>query len=363
MRYYKIVIHTDTSTSSVTTRLPGSQSENLQVTAPHPRIWESGTNGVNNPGALQVEFDLPVAPASMALPGGHVEIVGVSLTDVSAATKLQGRLIKVYGGMARGLPLADPRQQGLLVSGYIQEAWGNWLGTQMSINMILIPRPSPPSGDGVVNLVLDWQPGQPLADAIRQTLTVAYPGTTVRMNISDNLVQNYHEPGYYSSLGQFSDFVRARSRAIIKTPGYAGVQIVHVEDSFNVFDGSTLGAAKTIAFTDLIGQPTWVGQAQVQIQCVLRGDISVGDQLTLPTGITAGYGVVAGVTFQTGTIPSQRSIFTGTFTVKGLRHIGDFRNPDGGAWVTVIDLVQNVPAVAKAAVTTRPAGSSSGITP
>ena len=349
MRYYKIVLYSDTSTTSATAAPAGSSSENLQVTGTRPRVWESGVNGVNNPGALQVTFDLPAAAITTALPGGHVQIVGVSIHDVSQATKLQGRLIKVYGGMAKGLPLANPRQRGLLVSGFVQEAWGNWQGTQMSIDMILVSRPSPPSDDGFVNIVLDWQPGQPLGDAIRLTLAAAYPGTTVKMSVSDNLVQNHHEPHWCTSLGQFGEFVRARSQAIIRTPGYAGVQIVHIDGSFHVFDGSILGSTKTIAFTDLIGQPTWVGQGRVQIQCVMRGDLSIGDQLTLPTSVAAGYGIVTGVTFQSGPIQSQKSIFTGTFTVVSLRHIGDFRNPDGGAWVTVIDLVQNAPAVAKAA--------------
>ena len=51
------------------------------------------------------------------------------------------------------------------------------------------------------------------------------------------------------------------------------------------YDGTTSFTPKAINFFDLIGQPTWLNYAQIQIQVVMRGDIQVGDVVSLPSGL------------------------------------------------------------------------------
>lgn len=348
MRYYKIVIVDFNSTSSAVTSSTAS-TQSLEVKAKPPRIYTSLTDdGKHNPAALSINFDLPIAAITTAMPGGHLQIQGIPITEVSQATNLQGRAIKIYGGMSAGLPLANPNQAGLLLTGQVFQSWGNWLGNQMAIDMIIMPLPPTDAEDLHVPVVLNWPAGQTMADAIKASLKAAYPNAPVDIAIKDTLVLNHTETGYYNNLGQFSELMNGLSKSIIADKAYLGVQITHRDGSFSVLDGSKTGATTAIVFTDLIGQPTWVDQGNVQVQVVLRARLAIGDQITLPAAVTDGYGAIPG--HFTGPAPARKSIFSGTFTIIKLRHLGDSRNPDGGAWVTVIDAVPNTPpVVAKAA--------------
>jgi hypothetical protein len=84
------------------------------------------------------------------------------------------------------LPLANPAQAGLLVQGYIWQAFGNWIGTDQSIDLIIAPGPPPPDINNLSvppNLTLNWQQGQSMSDAIKNALTTAYPGFTVNADL------------------------------------------------------------------------------------------------------------------------------------------------------------------------------------
>ena len=93
-------------------------------------VFTSYANGQNIQGALQVELDIPVA--AMHSPdnaGAFVKIWGVPLSMISQANNLNFKGIKVYGGFQKGLPLANPKQSGFLVRGFISQSFGNWQGT------------------------------------------------------------------------------------------------------------------------------------------------------------------------------------------------------------------------------------------
>jgi hypothetical protein len=67
--------------------------------------------------------------------------------------------IQVFGGMSKGLPLANAVQSGLLMDGTIQQAWGNWQGTEQNINFVAQANSSRSGNfgtpDSPVNLVLN----------------------------------------------------------------------------------------------------------------------------------------------------------------------------------------------------------------
>jgi hypothetical protein len=90
-------------------------------------VFTSYENGQNIPGALQVELDIPVAAMhSPGNAGAFVKIWGVPLSMISQASNLNNKAIKVYGGFQKGLPLANPKQAGLLVQDYTYQSFGNW---------------------------------------------------------------------------------------------------------------------------------------------------------------------------------------------------------------------------------------------
>lgn len=320
-RYYKVEISDATSGNVV-------------------RTWTSYLNGQTDPGALDIELDLPVAGFAQPMggSGASVTIWGISLQDIAQAKNFNPDLnagksfgIKVYGGMQKGLPLANPQQSGLLASGTIFQAFGNWVSTDQNLVFIFF------SEFGTKNLSVTWKQGSKMADVITSTLQTAFPGYTSDIQISDSLVFPQDIPAHYTTIATFARWVQQTSASILNPPGStgiarAGVDIILKDKKFVVRDDTTPQQPKTISFTDLMGQPTWYGPHQISVNLVMRGDISVLDYIKLPPT-------------QMTTLPASQSqskgqsVFQGVFRVNQMRHVGRYRAPFGEAWITTLFVV------------------------
>jgi hypothetical protein len=323
-------------------------------------------NGVVDPGAQQVEFDIGGDAAPF------LKISGVPIAQIGQSKKFVGLPIQIYGGMSKGLPLANPAQQGLLVQGNIGESWGNWIGVNQDLNFLIIPggntlgtaagstqagqSTTPGGGQAIgpqtpLNLTLNWAAGQPLATAAQQALAIALPTFKVVTNISPLLVNNSGQlkPGFYPNLASFADYLRLTSVNQITTSPYGagssvytGVQLAIQAGTVSLFDGrgSTASNVKAIAFQDLIGQPTWQSGNRIQITTVLRGDLALGMAISLPA-VSSQSGVgqinVQGSLGFAGM--RDTSIFSGNFMITQIRHIGSYKNPDGTKWATIVDCI------------------------
>ena len=314
MRYYKIDIDGGTIFQSYAT---------------------SNSRGSSLPGALQVELDIPVAAYAAPAGDAFVRIWGIPLADISQAKDLNGKNIKIYGGFQKGLPLANPAQSGLLVQGYIFQAFGNWIGTNMSLDLYIVPGNAPGTGtalDAPKNLPLQFKKGQAMGQAISNALTTGFPGFTINMNIDSNLVLQQDENSFYSGLIPFSQYIYQLSKAIIGGTTYQGVSITLDQTTFNVFDGSKAATqTKIVAFNDLIGQPTWIRAPSIQFKCAMRADLKIGDEVIMPKTLTTNSAQA-----QTSLV-NQRAAFQGKFQISSVRHVGNFRQPDAASWVSVFD--------------------------
>jgi hypothetical protein len=294
----------------------------------------------NNPSALNVELDINIYDADQA--GGATAVIwGISLQDISQATDLANKKVTVSGGMQPGLPLATAQssEAGVLIKGYIWQAFGNWVGTEMWLTIVMLPddppsqapppnAPNPPPK----NIVLNWLKGKPLSDALKTALQTAYQ-SILNINISSKLVAPQDNIGYYPSLKELNVYLRQVSQQLMTgSKTYPGVGCCMQKGEITVHDGTSSGA-KMLQFTDLVGQPTWIEPFVIQIKVVMRGDLKVSDQIQLPPTL-----VVTTAAAQSG-IPGPLT-FSGTFTIKSLRHIGNFRQPDGSAWITVIEAIK-----------------------
>lgn len=324
MRYYKIVIENGPTFQSTL-----------------------GDGGQNDSGALQVELD--IFEASLALPSSsgmsYARIWGVPIQMIAQASQFNYKNIDVTVGMSAGLPLADPSQQGLVLHGSIYPAFGNWIGTEMTLDFVIIAPnhsssigPTPATQNNPANIVHNWQPGQPLSQAINSTLTTAFPSYTPQIDISPKLVLPYADVGFYRTFASYAGYIAQISRSIMGDPitgaqNYHGVQMGVAGKQIRVFDqtGSNPKTV-TIAFKDLVGQPTWLGLFTIQVKTVMRGDIHVGDTLKLPQTLT-----VAAAT--TGSQFRSNSVFQGTAWVSTIRHVGNSRQPSGEAWVSIFDCI------------------------
>ncbi|MBV8060463.1 MAG: hypothetical protein JO253_02915 [Alphaproteobacteria bacterium] len=286
------------------------------------------TLGQTIPGALNVEFDIPVF--RMAEPAGaaYVKVWGISIQDIGQALDLTNRNIEIYAGMQKGLPLANPKQSGLILQGTIQQAFGNWQAMEQSLDLIV--NVIGESASDPKNITLNWRKGQALGDAVKATLAIAFPAYTAQISTTQNLVLNQDEVGYYENITQFADYVKIVSQHIVNDPAYQGVDILVKDKTFIISDGSTAKTPKNIEFTDLIGQPTWIAFSSIIFKCVMRADISVGDYIKMPPSPQI-------TTAQSYSQYRDKAAFNGVFVVKEARHMGNFRQPDANSWVTTFE--------------------------
>lgn len=292
------------------------------------------------PGALQVEFDIPIIAYGMPNSGGYIRIWGVSLKDIAQSNDLNDKIITVRGGMSNGLPLANPNQIGIIMEGYIFQAYGNWMGTVQTLDFTVGVGRGPKFDSQ--NFILNYRKGQSLREAITSTLSIVYPFFSIDASgVSPELVVPQDQPGQYTTLQAFISYLRQMSLAVGSTTAsgaaYSGINAYFKDNTLFVSDNSAAAPKiKDISFKDLVGQPTWNDTTTFQFNCILRGDLSIGDYIRMPPT-------------QFASTPSSLSRFRDNSVFQGLghimgegasiRHVGNSRQPDGQSWITTVNCV------------------------
>lgn len=321
MRYYSVAFSKDDGTPVFLKSLNGTPLTSLLQ------------NGLTNPAALNVEFDLPVASITDPNNNCWFRIWGIGLQDIGNAADLNDLNISIFGGMAAGYPLANPKQAGLLIKGKIFQAFGNWIENNQTIDLNIIPGGNAGNATTPANFPFSWKAGTPLATAIQQTYAAASPTSTVKINISPKLVLGFDQVGHYQSAQQFADFIFGLSQSIIGG-NYQGVIISTNGNVVNVWDqpGTDANTPTAIAFQDMIGQPVWLNPGEIVVKLVLRADLHISDKITLPPSIG---------TQNAGSLlrNQDRTTFSGNWQVTQVQHFGNFRQADAASWNTTINAV------------------------
>jgi hypothetical protein len=309
--------------------------------------------------ALHIQLNVPVNEigAIEADDGVMLHIFNVGIEDIAKGNTLTDAYIEVRGGMMQpGLPLAVPKKPSVLVSGSIWSAFGNWVGTQTEM-CIIISDPLQGMADQKPDITFNWPDGTPLADAIEQMMTAAFPEYEISIAISDQLKVKGQQVGFYGTFNQFSmqitQFSKDKQFRGIKTldgSPYDGVKIVKdpAANKITVSDGTqkanqwTKDRPHQIDFIDLIGQPTWIEPEVITFATVLRGDIRLGDYVKLPAGLKLPYvtttdrGAPNPVGVGAEQDPSRNNVaLKGTFLIVSIEHYMMFRQPDANSWVTI----------------------------
>lgn len=288
--------------------------------------------GTYNPGALMAEFDLQrygmSTPKGMSL----FRVWGVSIEEIKQAkTNYFGKRISIKLGMSAGLPLANPKQSGLVIEGIVNQPFGNWQGTEQSLDFIITAGLG--SNDDPKNVVFEWAAGAKMSTALYFCLQRGFPDKKISVDVDDRLVLNYPVAGFYATLSQLSQQLRGLSRSIIKDDGYHGVEMSVSPGEIRVWDGLKKKPPVQIEFVDLTGQPTWIEAQKVSIRLVMRADIQVGDYIRMPQGSLAVINASSYSQYR------NQSAFTGDMMVTDVRLIGNSRQPDASSWVTIIEAV------------------------
>ncbi|HCU0656824.1 TPA: hypothetical protein OUF52_003878 [Klebsiella quasipneumoniae] len=313
--------------------------------------YSSHKNGVYNPGALMIEFDILRYGESTPQGETHLTIWGIGPKEMQQARQnFFGKKIKISLGMKDGLPLAGKvTAPKLVLDGVINQVFGNWQGIELRLDFIIVVGPvqNVPNNKPVpLPLTFDWKEGQKLSVALTQCF-MNIRGYTFNINISDRLILNHYRGLFCDDIATLAKDLNAFSRSRIRDSGYSGVEIAIVNgneirvwdnDYDNHPDKTSVSSAVArsnsptqIDFKDLIGQPTWVAFNTISMACVMRGDIQVGDHILMPKKSTP--------LIQASSYSQYRedSAFTGVFIVNSVRLLGNSRQPTAEAWVTIIE--------------------------
>lgn len=328
-RYYRIEVGPE-----VAVPVGGTQASNNAG-----GVWTNQVNGKCDTGAQTVEIDVHVT--QFATPAGQafVRIWGPSLQQISQASDFNGAPIRVYAGMQAGLPLATDEangQAGLIVSGQIFQAFGNWQGVNQTLDFV-ITVDAGASQSSPASLSFLWKKGQKMGPVLEQTLRAAYPAYQVKVDVSPDLVLPQDESGVYQTIQQFATYVKGVSQGI-KGGNYQGVSLTLRDNTVTAQDGTQGEPKKTeLLVQDLIGQPTWLGAFTVQFNTVMRADLDVGTKVTFP--LVAGAQAVTSSGSQSNARSKQA--FSGTWTITYIRHVGNSRATEAQNWISVFQAVSD----------------------
>ncbi len=334
MRFYEIQI-TDTSGNVV------------QVGGVPMSFSSHNSAGGVNKGALNIEFDIPVVTYDIPAGNAFLKIWGVDLATLNQAALLNSKNITILAGMKEGLPLANeqvnqsPNRNGIIFQGSIFQAFGNWQGTEQSLDLIITTQltPRPQEAPKKRNpIIFNCKKGQSFSDAIAASMQAA--GISASVSTDGGVVAT--EPVIFQALGmsEFAQVLKVQSKRFSGASDYLGIQTCKTGDGYKFDDGTKQKNPISINFNDLIGQPTWLELLVVQLKTVMRSDIQVMDTVTMPKSNILNRAKLLGEV-------KEEIAFSGTALVKSVRHIGNFRQQDANSWVTVIDSILNTTAAAQ----------------
>lgn len=343
MRYYSLAITTASGGGQTWVPTTGGDLVKGSGTATFSSQLP-GQNGsmVNNPGALNIQFDIPVVPFNTPQGKQIITVWGVGLKMLGSAANLNGQFFTLSAGMMKGLPLATaasqvPGANGVIAQGQIFQAYGNWQGVTQTLELIVFPG----GLDAPNGISFNWQPGNTLASALSTTAAQAFPDYTVS---APSLITSLQPPdgavqsGSYPSLQTFAEYLQQLTQPIGEAAGYQnypGVQLsIGPNSTIVAQDGSSPAKTVTLAFQDLIGQPTWIAANQISFKTVLRGDINIGDQIVLPTGVGPPYALTSPNAAVPNAPARAKSGFQGKYVVIEVHHFANFRQADADSWVT-----------------------------
>jgi len=299
--------------------------------------WTSYPGGKPDSSALNIMFDMPIAPYATPIGMQSITVEGISLGDLTEAQQFAGMNVALKGGMGGGLPLENPKQAGLIAQGRIFQSFGNWVGTEMRLDFVINPAIFTHNVKG--SFVLHWPKGMWLGTAITNMLQVAYTGNNkmpISMHISQSLTLGYDNSHVHFTLAGIAAFIANATAKAANGP----VNITIRNGTLFVYDKTYAPSPIQIAFTDLIGQPTWIDVDTMQIKAVMRSDLQIGSIISMPKGYLDAPGFIV---TSAQSMPSQlkyKSTFTQSFQVVKLRQIGNFRASDSGEWSTILNCVQ-----------------------
>jgi hypothetical protein len=95
----------------------------------------------NDPNALRVAFTIENDSQVLSGNASHITVYGVDLQTLAAASNYTNKTVTLLGAFSKGLPLANLQvpHQGLLYQGTVWACFGNWRGSDVTLDLMLFP--------------------------------------------------------------------------------------------------------------------------------------------------------------------------------------------------------------------------------
>jgi hypothetical protein len=291
---------------------------------------DTGSSTSNSPSSSIPATSGP-APGTPG-PGKPGETLSLTRTGFRSIDRRTFPRVQVIDG---GLPVVVPRD----IGGSILSDIGSWgaavLNIGGTINSFLGGGQQNPL-EAPLNLIHNLQKNVQLKSAVQETLSRVFPNAKLNILISSALKLGYQDAGIYQSLPQYVGYLNKLSQSILGPKNYLGIHVSSFSNTLNVWDGTTAISKSEIDYLDLIGHPTWIDPNTISVKVVLRANLNVGSQATIPQTLmnVTSDAIIPYTPTQKTNLP-----FSGTFTVTKVLHIGDYRNPDGANWCTNYEMV------------------------
>lgn len=292
-----------------------------------------------------IEFDILIQGWDTVTSGCLISIFGLPIEMLNQSLNLEDYQVTLEAGFQEGLPLANPKQNGIILQGKVYSAYANWLGT----NQCLVLNCQTQQFDQVLSsfpikpITLVGKKPDKLADIIENALRNAYPDYEIEINISNELILTEKVEGIYSrGLRQFAIMMRSFSKGLNQKAGYDGVRMTIAENKIKIWDNDYIShTSKSIEinFEEIIGQPTWLAVNTITFKCPIRADINIDDYVLLKQDPYSNKGrVFFGSSSQIFNYARNKLNFSGQFQIISIRHVGQYLNPDANnAWVTIYE--------------------------
>ncbi|QBY43969.1 hypothetical protein QE197_10880 [Arsenophonus nasoniae] len=332
MRYYRLTI------------LKDGKSIPVNVGGQNVTIGPFDTSKTPSYG-LHIEFDILIQGWNTVTSGTVITIFGLPVEVLNQSINFEGCQVTLEGGFQAGLPLSNPKQNGVILQGKVYTAYANWLGT----NQCLMLSVTPQQFDQVLGsfpikpITITGKLNDKLSDVLNNALKNAYPDYKIEITISDELVLTEDIDGVYpGGLSQLAGQMRSYSRGLYQNAAYDGVRTTIQDSKIKLWDNAYIPQkiqTISIKFEELIGQPTWVEVNTISFKCPMRADIRVGDYIQLSKNPYTSQGrVFFGGSSQVYNYAREKINFSGYFQIRSVRHIGQYLNADANnAWVTIYE--------------------------
>jgi hypothetical protein len=340
-----------------------------------------------NPGCPEVYFEVTTAWAHMITTPFHLQIKNIPAELLQYAKLYNNLVCEISAGFSPGsnyggslpLEIGPEKRSGVICVGYVQNCFGNWIGTNLVMDFLIYPSPlGSPSleqsgNDGYASpqdMTFTWEYNPDgTYDSLRDKLA-AFLGPRFGVDVIGKLNPKLAPPPRlqdrrtgniypnplvidYTVFDKFAEKIRSFTVQSIDPDrwkkiqnndqgawqGYRGVSMLY-NFSLNaiiLWDGTdTVSPGGTqLQYQDFIGQPTWTSSAgTVQSVHPMRNDFQLGELVKYPAQIPQ--------------IQSTQYAATGNFAVLNasgeqlqiqmVRHVGRYRDTSADAWATFLNV-------------------------